>query len=159
MKHFFFRHYWWIAVLALVIVIFLIVSDSQPPDWKIVLTLIGSTISFVFFVQKQKLEELKMFKELFTEFNSRYDNLNDKLLRIPEANPSEELSEEEKITLNDYFNLCGEEYLFYEKGYIDPVVWKAWHNGMRVFFQNSRIRKLWLEELNTDSYYGLRMDN
>jgi hypothetical protein len=157
MKHFFFQHYWWIALLVLLTLVALIVSDGREPDWKLLLTLVGSLVSFVFFVQKQKLEELKMFKELFTEFNRRYDAINEDLNKIVYVNPSEQLTMQEIGTLYDYFNLCGEEYLFYKKGYIDPVAWKAWHNGMKFFFKIPRINKLWVRELETNSYYGLRL--
>jgi hypothetical protein len=58
--------------------------------------------------------------------------------------------------LFDYFNLCGEEYLFYSQGYVYPEVWKAWFNGMEFFRPNPRIRQLWNEELKTGSYYGLQ---
>lgn len=45
-------------------------------------TITGGFISFFYVVQKQKLEELQTFKELFNEFNRRYDKLNEKLNRI-----------------------------------------------------------------------------
>jgi hypothetical protein len=115
----------------------------ESPDWRLLLTPVWSLVSFVFFVQKQKLEELKMFKELFTEFNRRYDAMNEPLNKIAYANPSEELTVQKTSVLFDYFNLCGEEYLFYKRGYIDPVAWKAWHNGMKFFYKSPRINALW----------------
>lgn len=111
-------------------------------------------ISSVFFLQKHKLEELRLFTELFKEFNERYDNLNDKLNKRILKNG--DLSTEDKIILFDYFNLCGEEYLYYKEGYILPNVWKAWNNGMKVFFKDERIKKLWDEECKTESYYGFK---
>ena len=58
-------------------------------------------------------------------------------------------------TLNDYFNLCGEEYLFYRRGFIYPEVWGSWVRGMNIYFKDDRIQELWLEELRNESYYGL----
>jgi len=156
MKHFLFRHYWWIVIVVAGLLIYWIHADGKDPDLKLTLTVIGSVISGVFFVQKQKLEELKMFKDLFVEFNRRYDSMNEDLNKTADSNPSEELSVRETAVLCDYFNLCGEEYLFYKRGYIDPFAWKAWHNGMKVFYKNPRINGLWVRELETDSYYGLR---
>ena len=58
------------------LLVFFVIADSGVIDWKLVVTLVGLTVSLIFFVQKQKLEELKLFKELFTEFNRRYDEMN-----------------------------------------------------------------------------------
>ena len=81
--------------------------------------------------------------------------MDQELNRIFYGDDQTPLSYEDIDTLFRYFNLCGEEYLYFKKGYIYPEVWKAWHNGMMVYYQNMRIRKLWSEELKSDSYYGL----
>jgi hypothetical protein len=65
------------------------------------------------------------------------------------------LDPEQLITLMDYFNLCGEEYLYYRQGFLFPEVWKAWYKGMRYFVANARIAAVWREEKKGDSYYGL----
>ena len=65
------------------------------------------------------------------------------------------LSQEEKDTLFNYFNLCGEEYLFYSQGYIYPEVWRAWSKGIEIFLHDPRIKELWDREMKTGSYYGL----
>jgi hypothetical protein len=59
-------------------------------------------------------------------------------------------------TLYNYFNLSGEEYFYYKQGYIYPEVWKAWRNGMKIFYQVERIKQEWDKELSNDSYYGLK---
>jgi len=156
MKRFLFRHYWWMVVVVVGPLIAWIHADGKDPDLKGTLTVIGSVVSGVFFVQKQKLEELKLFKDLFREFNQRYDQMNEKLNNIIDANASDKLTAEETKVLFDYFNLCGEEYLFFKRGYIDPLAWQAWHNGMRFFYKSPRINALWLRELEGNSYYGLR---
>lgn len=138
------------------LLIFWIHAGGKDPDLKLTLTVMGSAISGVFFVQKQKLEELKMFKDLFHEFNQRYDQMNEKLNEIIDASSSDKLTADETKVLFDYFNLCGEEYLFFKRGYIDPVAWRAWHNGMKVFYKSPRIKGLWVRELESNSYYGLR---
>ena len=71
------------------------------------------------------------------------------------ANDKGELKKKHRETLDDYFNLCAEEYLYFKKGYIDKEVWQAWCNGMWFFLQNERIRKAWEDEEKTGSYYGL----
>ncbi len=123
-----------------------------------IIAIVGGILSSIYFVQKQKLEETRLFKELFAEFNERYDKLNESLNQILRANPDQNLSSKEIDILYDYFNLCGEEYLFYKRGYILPEVWEAWLNGMGIFYGDKRIRKLWQEELETNSYYGFKLD-
>ena len=162
MKHFLFHH----NLLAIVIIaiapiiitgICLWVVIGEGLDWKIMLTALGSGISSFYFFQKQKLDEIRLMKELITGFNSRYDNLNETLndiLRKGGENPPRVLDQNDRATLNDYFNLCAEEHLFKELGYIDPLVWKAWYKGMGIYFTDQRIRELWEQEEKTDSYYS-----
>ncbi|MGH9855944.1 MAG: hypothetical protein ACREBD_39415 [Blastocatellia bacterium] len=120
------------------------------------LTVVGSLFTFFYFIQKQQLEELTLFKGLFTDFNKRYDEMNDKVNKIANAEIKRPLTPEEKDILDDYFNLCSEEYLFHRKGYIYDEVWVAWSNGMRFFLNKDvRIREYWLTEKETNSYYGL----
>lgn len=128
------------------------VQAEQP--LQIALPIIGSLLSLFYFVQKQKLEELKVFREIFTECNSRYDEVNESLAEIVESE-GKCLSSVEKQILVDYFNLCGEEYLYYRHGIIDPTVWEAWANGMRAILEAPRITEHWKKEKSTGSYYGL----
>jgi hypothetical protein len=158
MKHFVFRQYGWITIVLVALGVF-VVSFTRPERFlEVLLTWIGGTFSFVFFVQRQALEELRLSKELFTELNRRYDNLNEALNRIAARDPAEELESHERDKLNDYFNLCAEEYLFYRQGYIYPEVWEAWLNGMKIFYRQERIGRYWRSELKSESYYGLRLD-
>jgi len=125
-------------------------------DWKAMISIVGGLFSAIFFMQKQELDEARLFKELFLEFNRRYDDLNEKLNNIiREKNNAKDLGPDDINTLYDYFNLCGEEYLFYEKGYIYPKVWSFWVRGMKIFYEDERIQKEWVKEFGTGSYYGL----
>ena len=122
------------------------------------LTLVVGLFSFAYTVQKQELEESKLFRDLFGDFNRRYDEMDPKLNQILwEENQKKPLSPEQKDTLNRYFNLCAEEFLYFRKGYIDPRVWDAWISGMTTYCQNVRIREFWSAELRTDSYYGFKL--
>ena len=109
---------------------------------------------FVYFVQKQKLEELKIFKSLFKEFNDRFEMLNGDLNRILSTGGSKSIVKSDRNILDDYFNLCSEEYFYYTEGYIPPQVWKTWRNGMTAFFGNEKVRKVWDDEKKVDAYYG-----
>jgi hypothetical protein len=152
LKYWFLRHYWWILGAALIAsIVFLVHRDEQLGTGA---TVVGALLSLAYFVQKQKLEELRLFRELFKEFNDRYDQMNEKLALIVEG-PETELTQDERQLLVDYFNLCGEEYLYFIKGYVDPMVWAAWYNGMTAIVSTPRIQKLWHTEKRTGSYYGL----
>jgi len=155
LRHALFRNSGWLIALV-VVATFVFAWKFAGQNWQLVLTAAGGALSFVYFVQKQKLEELRLFKELFTEFNARYDRLQDRLLLVIARNDGD-LSPEERLLVYEYFNLCAEEYLFYKRGYIDPDAWVAWQNGMRAYLANPRIRRLWEEDVKSDSFYGLRV--
>ena len=145
--------------LALASCIALIIAGfvfQEKLDWKLNITLVASIISSIYFVEKQKIEQMEAFIKIFTECNKRYGMLNEKLNEILCEDEQKELSSPQIDLLYDYFNLCGEEYLFYKQGFIYSEVWKAWCNGMKVFGKNKRIRELWQKEAQTDSYYGLK---
>ena len=140
------------AIFALVPTIFPTLSVQH------LIAFATAIIAFIHFLYKQHTEETRLFHELFTDFNRRYDQLNDRLNRILNAPEEGMLSSDEKQSLYDYFNLCAEEYLFYNAGYIDETVWKAWRNGMKAYFRVEKIRSLLAVELQSNSYYGLSLE-
>ena len=152
LKFWFFEHYWW--VLGLVTASTSAVLLMLEERLSTIATVVGALLSLIYFIQKQKLEELRLFRELFKEFNARYDDMNERLAAIVESMEIE-VAKEEREVLVDYFNLCGEEYLYFERGYIDPKVWNAWKNGMNGIFSIPRVQRVWATERQTDSYYGL----
>jgi hypothetical protein len=125
---------------------------------QLLLALIGASGGFVGFLYSQHLQETQLFKQLFTEFNRRYDLMNEPLEAIRRRPDGEPLKPEEHRKLVDYFNLCAEEYLFYRSGYIDDDVWEAWSRGMLYFAQDAEIRTLWEKELRMQSYYGFSLN-
>lgn len=143
--------------------IFLIGSVAVIAGWfcfaeghrpELLVSAVGAVAGFTYFLYRQHLDETKLFKELFVEFNIRYDALNDGLNTIL-FGPSEGLlSANERDYLFSYFNLCAEEYFFYKAGYIDRQVWEAWYRGMKDFFKHPRIQALWKQDCKADSYYG-----
>ncbi|MGA9777155.1 MAG: hypothetical protein WBS33_02680 [Verrucomicrobiia bacterium] len=125
-------------------------------SWEEFAGIAVGVFAFAFGVQKQNLREIKLFKELFEQFNDRYDKMNDDLNQIHEQPSDLTLTKDEKEKLFKYFNLCGEEWLYAKRGFICEEVWKAWKSGMDYFRRNSRIKDFWDKELNdNDSYYGL----
>lgn len=120
----------------------------------IVLGSSGLLITLIYNYHSSKLSKDKMNKELFTEFNKRYDALNDILEEIvSKCNNLEELNKypELRFKLNDYFNLCAEEYYWYTKNRIDKRIWDSWEDGMNRWYNKYPvIQEAWKDEL--DSY-------
>ena len=152
-KRILFKHYALIASSAFAAAILLFIGEFL--SWTKFAGIAAGTFAFAFGVQKQILAETKLFKKLFEQFNTRYDEMNDDMNSVCRDSESP-LTDVEIKTLYKYFNLCGEEYLYYQKGFICKEVWRAWNNGMKFFRQNPRIKRLWDEDLkDNDSYYGL----
>lgn len=155
-KHLVLENYLWITILGFLLGVYAITVLAPEIKWEIKLTILGGPITFAFLVQKQKLDEVKLFNELFEKFNARYNRRNESLNRIL-RNVGKPLENKEKDTLYDYFNLCGEEYLYYQLGCIPEAAWRSWTHGMRIFCDDERIEALWKEELGTGSYYGFSL--
>ena len=156
LKEFWFKYYVFIVLffLLLIIVAFSIltvqVGDSSLASFA---TFAGIALTTIYFVQKQKLEEIKLFKDLFTEFNVRYDHLNGKITDIK----SKQIADPDEINkiLDDYFNICSEEYLFYKEGRIHNQVWGSWCCGMKEHLSDAVINSYWKKAQKENSYYGL----
>jgi hypothetical protein len=157
-KQFVFRYYLLMSVVSFTGVIVLSICGWLP--WNAMMTIGAAIITFAFGTQKQHLEEARLFRELFDNFNKRYDQLNEQLnhIQASDAEIDQKFNESAKNTLFKYFNLCGEEHFYMSLGYIYPEVWRSWRNGMDTFRNNRRIKRLWDEEIQTGSYYGLRFD-
>jgi hypothetical protein len=154
-RYWLFRLYGWIALVASAAAIAWAMSDDK--NWLQILTGAGATIlGFCYFVQQQKLAETELFHNLFSAFNARYDALNGCLADI--LNKEEEITPAEKKKIVDYFNLCAEEYLFYKEGYIHPEAWTSWCRGMLWYLRRRAFRNVWNEEVETESFYGLTLD-
>lgn len=152
-----FRHHIWVfSVIAIGLFIVTLLQAVLGFDWKVLLTAVGGSVSLIYIVEKQRLDETILFKQLFTEFNKKYDELNGPLNEI-KISRQRKLTQDQKNNLYDYFNLCAEEYLFYKNGYIYPDVWKGWINGMAIFYAEPKIANEWEKELETGSYYGFNV--
>lgn len=123
----------------------------------VIITVIYSSLNYV-------LSRQMMQKQLFTEFNCRYDSLNNYLIHIENFYPTlSQLndapnSEELKKKVVDYFSLCAEEYYWrVRKRRIDKIMWKSWQAGMNYWYNNvPAIKELWQSEISANgsaSYY------
>jgi hypothetical protein len=144
--------------LALCAAFFAVAYQAAGKSLKIewVISILAAAGGLTTFLYTQHLQETRLFTELFQQFNARYARLNERLNVIAEMS-SERISSEDRQVLMDYFNLCAEEYLYFNAGYIDTSVWKSWTRGMRAYAAVSAIRELWEKELRSGSYYGFSL--
>lgn len=151
-KYWLFDYYW--LLICLFVVIAIVVLLGREESISTFATIVGTLLSAAYFLQKQKLEETRLFREIFKECNARYDLMNEELELIAHKDPKI-LNPAEHGKVIDYLNLCGEEYLYYKLGYIEPSVWYAWQNGMKSIVSAPSIRAIWDQEKATGSYYDL----
>jgi hypothetical protein len=142
--------------LSVVTLAWLVFSRGKSPE--LLVSGVGAVAGFMYFIYRQHLDETKLFKELFVEFNGRYSELNEQLNAIILGPQNNDLSSSDREHLFRYFNLCAEEYFFYQAGYIDHKVWLSWKKGMKIFFGHPHVRALWKSESETSSYYGFSPD-
>lgn len=93
---------------AAVVAAWLRFAASQRPE--LLVSAIGGVAGFTYFLYRQHLDEAKLFKDLFADFNARYGTLNDGLNAILFGARDGSLSTDERKLLFSYFNLCAEEY-------------------------------------------------
>ena len=154
-RHFIFRNYWWIALAiggGTALLAFQVGGDERV---GLVGAVIAGTLGFCYFVQQQKLAETSLFHQIFTSFNARYDQLNGPLAALLSER---DLTTEQRSLIVDYFNLCAEEYLFYQQGYIPRQVWRSWCRGMAWHLKRHPFKDVWNEEMRSESFYGLSLE-
>ena len=122
--------------------------------------IIATGISLSLGIRQYKTENDKLFKELFTEFNSKYDktfnNALEEIVEKSEQIVNYELTPENEKLIIDYLNFCAEEYLWKTMDRIPEKVWNSWENGMIYYLNNPIIKKVITKQKGQkDSYYGL----
>jgi hypothetical protein len=131
-------------------------TDSKGA-FEIVVAVISVAAAFTHFLYSQHHQDTQIFISLFEKFNKRYDKLNEKLNAIINRPIGDALTDCQRGTLYDYFNLCSEEYMFFEAGYIDERVWRAWMSGMKQFTKDQEVLLLWKQEIASGSYYNFKL--
>ncbi|TYB79170.1 hypothetical protein [Bizionia myxarmorum] len=118
------------------------------------------------FAQTEKIESDRMMKELFKEFNGRYDKINNKLDKISKMSVKkwEGQKEEKKVIrygiVMDFFNICAEEHFWHKEGRINGNIWGSWEKGMNDIYNRSEvIQRLWDEECENGGYKSYYLSN
>jgi hypothetical protein len=156
LRVFLFRHYWWLTPLFAALAGWAVVAYSRPENVPgNLVALCAAALGVVYFVQKRKVDDLQIFERLFVKFNERYAAMHSDLQRVATARDEDVCGD--RVVLDAYFNLCAEEYLFFQQGRILPCVWRAWCRGMVAFLQNRRVWSYWQAEEGQDSHYELTL--
>lgn len=113
---------------------------------------LATTISISVGLRTYKIEDDKIFKDLFETFNKKYDEkFNERLNEI-----NDESTDIDKKLIIDYLNFCSEEYLWFKRNRIPYNVWLAWREGILFHLRKKSLRIIVEKERNQkDSYYGL----
>lgn len=111
------------------------------------------------FNHTEKIANDRMLKELFTEFNQRFDRVNNKLDKISRLSKKkwEKLEPKKKERYEgiiiDFFNICAEEYHWHYEGRINGNIWVSWSKGMNDIYDRSEIiQELWRNECKKEGY-------
>ena len=151
------RWYPWLFALLCVVLLaiaYQLAGKELKIEW--VISALGAAGGLTTFFYTQHLQETRLFTELFQGFNKRYNDSNQRLNEIRET-AIKGITDGDRQVLMDYFNLCAEEFLYFNAGYIDEDVWRSWARGMKFFAEAPAIRGMWEEELKEGSYYGFSL--
>jgi hypothetical protein len=107
--------------------------------------------------RKSALADSRAQRELFEKFNERFNALNEDLNAIREGQFSAYGRKTAQGVIQDYLNLCSEEYLWKKRGLIDDEIWEVWLDGINHYLQSPPIAEVFYREWRDapNSYYGL----
>jgi predicted membrane channel-forming protein YqfA (hemolysin III family) len=149
----------YINLATLIVSIFLFYFFEK--QLEIIGAVLATGISLSIGVRQYKIENDKMFKELFEAFNKKYDcKFNNRFNQLDEflsKDPDFTLKDEQdRLLIIDYLNFCSEEYLWYTKGRVPEIVWNSWEEGMLYFLNLKPINQVvQIQKIQKNSYYGL----
>jgi len=141
----------------------------------LIISTVALFITWRYNLKNRELANDKMMKEIFLESNNRYDRLNDfinlilsikteeEVMNFYDSNSDTEINGITKSLLlykiNDYFNLCAEEYYWKKKGRIDDTIWYSWEVGMnRIYNESKIIQSMWMVECKNEGFKSYYID-
>jgi len=154
-RHFILKNYSWLGFLLGGLSVSTAYALGGDDRIGLVGAAIAGTLGFYYFAQQQKLSETELFHKLFTDFNARYGKLHGVLAEIATRNSPPTAAEYNTVV--DYFNLCAEEYLFYQEGYVRREAWRSWCRGMLWYLRRHPFKGIWHEQIAKESFYGLSL--
>ena len=159
MKFKYIKQHYEIMVAAFAFAIVIVIYVYKDFNNNLFFGSLGVIATFYFGVLKYKIENDRVFQELFTSFNDRYNSDFTKLINSLRGNPKKTIDKDGENLIIEYFNLCAEEYLWYSKNRIPKSIWGAWKAGIKENLEIKQVREVYDKETKTErgrkSYYGL----
>jgi len=141
------------VVTFLFVLLIIISTRNTSINYGSLITTSAAIATIYFGLIKYWVDEDLIFKSLFESFNKRFDELNKDLNAI--VNGQKPVDKTEQEIVQDYLNLCSEEYYWFKKGRIPKIVWQSWLNGIGYYLSSDIIKSYFKEQLEWDkSYYG-----
>ncbi len=149
-----------VIIINLLSLIIGVVAYEYFEKIEILVAVIATGVSLSLGIRQYRTENDKLFKELFYDFNKKYDSTFNNTLNSIDIEFKEkgnyELSISDRKIIIDYINMCAEEYLWYTKNRIPSEVWISWKNGMIYFMNIKPINEIVInQKIQKDSFYGL----
>ncbi|PZX52797.1 hypothetical protein LV84_03407 [Algoriphagus ratkowskyi] len=148
----------WLGIGLILIVIFLPCILPAGKEFEAIIGVLIFYFGILYNILTYKISADKFSKELFNEFNKRFDDMNENLNRIVKGEYfyfAHKLFSLEDVII-DYMNLCAEECYWYKKGRVDNVVWESWKKGMIHYLKDPAFKAVVDDQRKEkDSYYGL----
>jgi len=145
-----------IVVFAFVVVAVLSLFIKQ---YGLIATLGAAIITSYLGWLKYWMDTDNFFLNLFISFNKRFDDLNEDLnliMKGEEVNERNGKRRTKEQVVQDYLNLCSEEYYWHTKGRIPTEVRTPWKGGIDYYLQSEFIKAYFLEESQyNETYYKL----
>ena len=101
-RQFLFKNYFWIAIFVAILAVALIFYFYEDGRMPLIGSVLATFLAFCHFIQQQRLAEISLFKDLFVEFNARYDKINDDLSAVVSSDNN--LTEKQRADIINYFN-------------------------------------------------------
>lgn len=136
-----FEWYWLAPVFIILgLIISQVMGCLNEDNERMWLAFVAAGLGWTYFFQKQKLEEDKLFLELFENYNKRFSELSKGLNSLDDTL---DCSENLTPVVHEYFDLCIEQYQLYERGRIPKDIWLYWVVGMNHLLKKPPIRQYW----------------
>ena len=148
-KQYLYSCYWLIGIVGIIALVIAATRENSTV-LKLYISVGVALLSWMFFIQKQKLEEDKLFFEAFAQFNSRFSEL------LPFLNDIQNGHSNDSHMIEKYFDLCAEEYYYFKRGRLPDDVWRCWAKGIQFYIDSSDAVRVYRHSMDESSFnYGL----
>jgi hypothetical protein len=129
------------------------------PNIVLFITALTAVIAVIALVIQYRAAAKQLRLQNFIEYTKRYQDI---ILNFPETineptfmidSLSEDIKAKTMRYMRAYFDLCYEEFVLYQKKFIDDKFWEIWKGGMKAAFGKSAFRQAW-QKIIKDTSFG-----